>query len=203
MSMFRHFAFAAFLILSNSAAFSAPVTYTIGSKLSRANLSLQHQGFIELTGTLKITPGNFVFDNEDWSRSSVAVTMPIKSLDMGDALWNEQIRGDSSWKNLFAAPFITFRSTRLERSDASNGVLHGELSLAGVTRAVALQIRVNKIGLNDVTEKPSIGISGTVVIKRSQFGLDAYADLVGDALTIRIQLEASVGPDTDAQRNTQ
>jgi polyisoprenoid-binding protein YceI len=197
--MFR-FAFIAMLMLCAGAANSTPVTYTITSKLSRVTLNLEHQGFIQLSGTLKITPGSFIFDNQDWSKSTVAVTMPTKTLDMGDALWNKQIRGDDSWKNLFDAAYISFRSTRLVRSDDTHGVLYGDLTLAGVTKPVALQMRVNKIGRNEVSEKQAIGISATTTIKRSQFGLDAYADLVGDDLAVQIQLEAAIGPDTDAQQ---
>jgi len=188
-------ALASMLILCAGAASSAPVTYTIYSKISRVTLSLEHQGFIQLFGTLKITPGNFVFDNQDWSKSSVSVTMPTKTLDMGDALWNQQIRGDDSWNKLFNTTDISFKSTRVERTDASNGVLHGNLTLAGVTKPVALKMHVNKIGRNAVTDKQAIGITASTTIKRSHFGLDAYADLVGDDLAVQIQVEAADGPD--------
>jgi polyisoprenoid-binding protein YceI len=190
--------FAAAIALAAAAAGAAPLTYTITSKLSRVNLSLVHQGFIELSGTLKITPGNFVFDNEDWSKSSVSVTMPTASIDMGDAHWNEQIRGDASWKNLFDTRLVRFRSTRVERLDATHGVLHGELTLAGVTRPVSLQMTVNKIGRNEVTEYKAIGITASTTIERSRFGLDAYLDLVSDAMPIKIQMEGAIGPDVDA-----
>ena len=124
--------------------------------------------------------------------------MPTKTLDMGDALWNGEIRGDDSWKNLFKAPNISFRSTKLAQSDDTHGILYGDLTLAGVTKPVELQLRINKIGRNDVSENQSIGVTATTTVKRSQFGLDAYEDLVGDDLAVQIQLEAAIGPDTDA-----
>jgi polyisoprenoid-binding protein YceI len=198
MHRFFRCSLAALFILLAGTAGAAPLTYTITSKLSRVNLSLEHQGFIQLSGTLKITPGSFVFDNDDWSKSAVAVTMPTKTLDMGDALWNDQIRGDESWKALFSAPYISFRSTSLERRDPTHGVLRGELTMAGVTRPVTLQLKVNKIGRNEVSEYQAIGITATTTLKRSQFGLDAYADLVGDDLAVQIQMEAAIGPDKDA-----
>ena len=198
MPRFFRLALAALLLLPAAGAQSVPLTYTITSKLSRVSLSLEHQGFIQLGGTLKITPGSFVFDNDDWSKSSVSVTMPTATLDMGDALWNEQIRGDQSWSKLFSTPYLSFKSSRLERSDATHGLLHGELSMAGVTRPVTLQLKVNKIGRNEVSELKAIGISATTTLKRSQFGLDAYADLVGDELAVQIQMEAAIGPDRDA-----
>ncbi|WP_051293866.1 YceI family protein [Pseudoduganella violaceinigra] len=203
--MYRHIRRAAVcaVLLSAAAAQAAPVTYTIVSKLSKVSFSFEHQGFIPVSGTLKVAPGSFVFDNEDWSKSSVAVSMPTSMLDMGDGLWNGQIRGDDAWTALFKQPEIRFRSTRIERRDAMSGVLHGELTLAGMTRPVALQMKVNKIGVNRVSNKPSIGISATSTVKRSDFGLDAYMDLVGDAIAVQIQLEAAVGPDPDAGKEMQ
>lgn len=183
-------------LLCATAAHAAPVTYTIIGKLSKVNFSMEHQGFIPVSGVLKIAPGSFVFDHEDWSKSMVAVSMPTGMLDMGDTLWNGQIRGDKAWSALFRQPELAFRSTRLERRDAQHGVLHGELTLAGVTRPVALRMKVNKIGVNMVDHKPSVGITATSMLKRSDFGLDAYPDLVGDEIAVQIPLEAAVEPAT-------
>jgi polyisoprenoid-binding protein YceI len=193
-------ALAAIFTLLAGAASAAPVTYTITSKLSRVNFSFEHQGFIPVSGSLKIAPGSFVFDNQDWSKSQVAVTLPVKMLDMGDGLWNRQIRGDEEWSKLFSTSAISFRSTKLVRKDATRGTLYGDLTLAGVTKPVMLDMRVNKIGRNQVSELQAIGISAMTRIKRSQFGLDAYMDLVGDEMAVQIQLEAAVGPDKDAQQ---
>jgi polyisoprenoid-binding protein YceI len=195
--MYRSFRRAALCaaLLSATAAHAAPVTYTIVSKLSKVSFSLEHQGFIPVSGTLKIAPGRFVFDHEDWSKSSVAVSMPTSMLDMGDGEWNGQIRGDDAWMALFKQAEIRFRSTRIERRDGMNGVLHGDLTLAGVTRPVALQMKVNKVGKNRVSDKPSVGITATSMVKRSAFGLDAYMDLVGDEIAVQIQLEAAVEPE--------
>lgn len=198
MIRFRHAALAALIGLASAAAPCRPVTYTIVSKISRVAFNIEHQGFIQLFGTLRLAPGSFVFDSDDWSKSSVAVTLPIVSLDMGDAIWNNQIRGDESWEKLFQSMAITFRSTRIERSDSTHGTMYGDLTLAGVTKPVTLQLRVNKIGKNEVSEHPSVGISATTTLKRSQFGLDAYSDLVGDDLAVQIQVEGAEGPDPNA-----
>ncbi|HEY8027455.1 MAG TPA: YceI family protein [Burkholderiaceae bacterium] len=201
MSSYRKAAVFTVLVIASRFVLAAPVNYTISSKLSRVTFSIEHQGFIESFGTLKISPGAFVFDNDDWPKSSVAVSMPTKTLDMGDGLWNKQIRGDLNWKNLFNHPSIAFRSTRIEQMDETHGTLQGELTLAGITKPVALQLQVNKIGVNAVSERPAVGFTATGTVKRSQFGLDAYEDLVGDDLKIQVQLEAWVGPDPDAHKN--
>ena len=179
-----------------------PIDYTILTKISRVAFNLEHQGFIQLFGTLRVTQGTLTFDSDDWSKSHVDVTMPVSSLDMGDGPWNGQIRGDDEWAPLFKTTTITFHSTRIKRIDATHGTLTGDLTLAGVTKPVTLKLRVNKIGKNDVLDTPSVGFTATTTIKRSAFGIKAYEDLVGDAISVQIQIEALEGPDPEAKMET-
>jgi polyisoprenoid-binding protein YceI len=179
-----------------------PIDYTIMTKVSRVAFNLEHQGFIQLFGTLRVTQGTLTFDSEDWNKSHVDVTMPVSSLDMGDGPWNAQIRGDVEWAPLFKTTTIAFHSTHLKRTDATHGTMTGDLTLGGVTRPVTLDLRVNKIGKNDVSEAPSVGFSATTTIKRSAFGIDAYEDLVGDEIAVQIQIEAMQGPDPEAKMET-
>ena len=179
-----------------------PIDYTILTKISRVAFNLEHQGFIQLFGTLRVTQGTLTFDSEDWSKSYVDVSMPVSSLDMGDGPWNGQIRGDDEWAPLFKTTTITFHSTRIKRIDATHGTLTGDLTLAGVTKPVTLKLRVNKIGKNDVLDTPSVGFTATTTIKRSAFGVKAYEDLVGDAISVQIQIEALEGPDPEAKMET-
>ncbi len=181
---------------------ATPVDYTIMTKVSRVAFNLEHQGFIQLFGTLRVTQGTLTFDSTDWNKSHVDVSMPVSSLDMGDGPWNGQIRGDVEWAPLFNTSTITFHSTRLKRIDATHGTMTGDLTLAGVTRPVTLKLRVNKIGKNDVSEAPSVGFSATTTIKRSAFGVSAYEDLVGDDIAVQIQIEAMQGPDPEAKMET-
>jgi polyisoprenoid-binding protein YceI len=202
MSFPRPAILATCLALACSLAQAVPVVYTIGTKISRVSFNLEHQGFIQLFGTLRVTQGTLTFDSDDWSKSRIDVTLPISSLDMGDAPWNAQIRGDEEWANLFKLPTISFRSTQLKRLDATHGTLKGDLTLAGVTRPVTLKLRVNKIGKNDVSDKPSVGFSATTTIRRSDFGVNAYPDLVGNDIAVQIQIEAFEGVDEEAGMET-
>jgi len=180
---------------------SEPITYTISTQLSRVTFHIEHQGFIDLVGTLRVAPGVFVFDNDDWTKSSAAIVMTTRSIDLGDAFWNSAVRKDESWANLFKYPAISFKSTGLMKSDATHGKMFGELTLAGVTKSIELDLKVNKIGINQVSEFPSVGFSASTSVKRSEFGLDAYEDLVGDTMGIQIEVEAFVGKDPGADHD--
>ena len=198
MNRLRSITLAITLMFLSGAVLATPVTYTVGTKISRVTFTIEHQGFIQLFGTLKLAPGSFTFDEQDWSKSSIAVAMPVTSLDMGDPTWNQQIRGDDNWAKLFKYPSITFRSTGLKKIDDAHGALYGDLTLAGVTKRVEFPLQLNKLGVNAVNNKPSVGFSATTTIKRSEFGLNAYSDLVGDDIHVQIQVEAFIGADDDA-----
>jgi len=193
MSRLREIVLAMTLLLSTGIVRSEPVTYTFVTKLSRVMFTVDHSGFSNPFGIMKLAPGTFVFDEKDWSKSSVTVTLHTSTLDMGDELWNKQIRGDESWETLFKAKDIVFRSTRLERKDESHGTLHGDLTLAGITRPVALELHVNKIAVNHFSSLPWIGFSATATVKRSQFGLGAYGPYIGEDIPLHIEIEGAVG----------
>ena len=193
---------AAILAAASGLVQAKPVDYTILTKISRVAFNLEHQGFIQLFGTLRVTQGTLTFDSDDWSKSHVDVSMPVSSLDMGDGPWNGQIRGDEEWAPLFKTTAIAFHSTRIRRIDATHGTLTGDLTLAGVTKPVTLKLRVNKIGKNDVLDTPSVGFTATTTIKRSAFGIKAYEGLVGDAISVQIQIEGLAGPDPEAGMET-
>ena len=102
----------------------------------------------------------------------------------------------------FRTTAITFHSTRIRRTGSTHGTLTGDLTLAGVTKPVTLKLRVNKIGRNDVLDTPSVGFTATTTIRRSAFGTKACEDLVGDAISVQIQIEALAGPDPEATMET-
>lgn len=176
-----------------------PTTYTVLTKLSRVTFSFEHQECIPISGSLHMAPDIFVFDEANWANSSIDVTLSTLSLDMGNALWNRQIRGDEAWAALFNRPGIKFRSTQLRRLDRHHAMLSGELTLAGVIKPMVLRLTVNKIGKNSVSDRPSVGFSATTTIKLSDFGMNAYSDLVGDDVTVQVELEGFTGPEPEDQ----
>ena len=92
MTAYRQQALGCAAALASGPLQAAPQTYTIVSKLSRVSFNLEHQGFIQLFGTLRLAPGSFVFDSEDWSKSSVNATIPISGLVTGIPKLDEHLR---------------------------------------------------------------------------------------------------------------
>ena len=88
-------------------------------------------------------------------------------------------------------PKATFKSTKVE-SGSRPGELKvtGNLNLHGVTKPVVLDVMLTKAGNNPRTEVPTLGFSGTAILKRSDFGLGAYVPQVGDEIKMQIMTQA-------------
>ena len=135
--------------------------------------------------------GTIVFDPDDWSTARVEVSIPIARVDLGDAKWNQATLA----RNLLDGerhPVATFVSTRIEPIAAQRAIVHGNLTLRGETREVALQVVLN--GLKRYPLPPfrrTVGFSATATLSRAEFGIDAWKSVIGDAVELRLEVEAS------------
>jgi polyisoprenoid-binding protein YceI len=87
-------------------------------------------------------------------------------------------------------PTITFKSTKVEKTDADHLKVTGDLTVHGVTKPVTLAVKVNKIGDNPMVKAPSAGFEADTVLKRSEFGVGAYVPNVGDEIKVHITFDS-------------
>ena len=121
--------------------------------------------------------------------SSVRLDVPLASFTSHVPKLDEMLRGPQ----FFAAgkyPAIGFESTSVE--DKGNGrlLIHGKLRIKDHEKPVVLDARQNKAGVHPMAQRPAIGFDATTVVKRSDFGVEAYAPDVSDDVTLRITVEA-------------
>jgi len=88
-------------------------------------------------------------------------------------------------------PQIIFTSTAIETTSPSTGKVTGDLTLAGVTRPVTLDVTYNGAMASAAlyAGRPAVGFSARGTLNRSAFGLTRYADFVGDTVEIIIEAE--------------
>ena len=178
------------LALASVHAFAEATTYQIDVPHTQTFFSVNHMGFSNSTGLLRVKEGTLVFDDADWSKSKVDVTLDIGSLQFGDKTWNEHM-SDAKFFNVAKFPTAQFVSEKVEKIDASTGKVTGTLTLLGVAKPVTLMITKNKVDKNPMSNKPYAGFSATATIKRSDWGMTAYLPNIGDEVKLRIELEAA------------
>src|SRR6202011_4128643 len=135
-----------------------------------------------------VKSGFIQFDENDWTHAKVEAVIDMASVDMGDAAWNAKLR---SWE-FFGAdkhPTAQFVSDKVEKSGERSGIVHGRLSLLGVTRSLDLAVTFNRAGMDSYSLHYTAGFSASATLKRSDFGMKKYLPDVGDEVTIHIEAE--------------
>ncbi|MEM9404211.1 MAG: DUF6152 family protein [Pseudomonadota bacterium] len=162
--------------------------YELDDRHAYLTFSYSHMGLSRPIVHFSDFDGSLTLNGRDMSSSQVAIAIDASSVDTGVPELNESLRSE----DFFAVadyPQITFRSTGFETLSETTGVLRGDLSVRGITRATELDVRINDAAMNRSTRKEMIGFSATGTVRRSAFGLTAYSEYVGDELALDIQVE--------------
>ncbi|MEO9826053.1 MAG: YceI family protein [Paracoccaceae bacterium] len=164
--------------------------YILDSSHSQVVFNYNHLGFSTTYGMFSGFEGEIVFDQEDPTQSSVTVSMPTKSMFTG---WEKRtahfLSGD-----FFGATdesLISFASTGIEITGDNTAKITGDLTLNDVTKSVVLDAVLNKVGPNPLSKTDWAGFDATTTLKRSEFGLGAFAPAVSDEVEVSISVEAA------------
>jgi polyisoprenoid-binding protein YceI len=176
------------LLAAAAPALASAADYRFDTVHTQVLFSVNHLGFSRPQGRLHVKSGFIHFDENDWPKAKVEAVIDTTSLDMGDAAWNAKLR---SWEFFGAdkSPTAKFVSSSVESSGERSGIVHGRLTLLGVTRPLDLTVTFNRAGMDSYSLKYTAGFSATATLKRSDFGMKKYLPDVGDEVAIHIEAE--------------
>jgi polyisoprenoid-binding protein YceI len=171
------------------------VAETYGLEKSHADLlfSVSHAGFTEKHGTFRDFDATLQYDPEHVDKSQLTVTVKTESIDTGLARRDGDLKG-TQFLDVAKYPDMTFVSTRVASGPGGSLVIDGDLTLHGATRPLTLAARLNKSAPNPFDKKPTLGFSATASLKRSDFGIATFVPIIGDDVTITIDVEFNRQP---------
>jgi polyisoprenoid-binding protein YceI len=162
--------------------------YRLDPVHTRVLLGIDHAGFTTALGTVSGSSGAIAFDPADWSEARLRVSVPLQRLDFGDADWN---RAALEMLDAERFPQAVFVSERVERENDTHARACGTLTLHGTSAPFCLDVRFNQLRRAPLPPfARRIGFSATGTLSRSAFGIDAWRTLIGDEVTLRIEVEA-------------
>lgn len=178
-------------------AHAAAETYRFDPVHSQVWFSANHQHFSHPLGRLRIKEGWFQFDPKDWSASRVDVAIDLATADMGDAKWSDTVKS-GQFLDAQRWPTARFVSHSVEQKDAVHGVIHGDLAFRGETRPVDVMFTLNRVGNDPYAFRKKAGFSATATLRRFEFGMTRYKEVVDDAIELRLEIEGIA--DSDAAK---
>ena len=166
-------------------------TWAIDVSHSSVNFKVKHLGlaktrgrFTEFEGTVEI--------GEDPRETSVSVTIDAASVDTHDEKRDGHLRSPDFF-DVEHHPKLSFRSSRVDGRD-DQWTLEGELTVAGVTRPVVLDVAYEGVA-GDPWGGTRAGFTASAQVNREDFGLswnaalEAGGFLVGKTVTIDLDVE--------------
>ena len=188
----KSFLLATALTTAATFASAAPEKFTVDASHAQIVFSYNHVGYSTNWGMFSGFEGEIMFDQDNPANSSVSVSMPVRSMLTGwEARFQHFMSGD--FFGASEADLITFTSTGIEVTGDNTALITGDLSMNGNTAVVVLDAVLNQVqpytfGANQ--GKPAAGFSATTTVKRSDFGVGAFAPAVSDELKVELSLEA-------------
>jgi len=158
----------------------------IGFVARHAMVTKVRGAFTEFEGSATTRPG--------LSDPAISLTIQAASVDTGNADRDGHLRS-ADFFDVETYPTITFVSTHI--AEAAPQVLHveGQLTMHGVTRPVAIDFDFDGVA-TDPFGNERVGLSGSVVVNRKDFGLEWNAALetggvlVSENITLAFEVSA-------------
>jgi len=123
------------------------------------------------------------------SRSTVAVKVNTNSIDMLDPQQSAMLK-DADFFDVARFPEMTYLSTRIDRTGETTLKVEGEITLRGITRPMALDVSVTDRKPDAAAGARYARFRGAGSLKRSEFGMVKYIDMVGDRVDFSIRTDA-------------
>ncbi len=166
----------------------SPGRYELDETHAYLSFSYSHLGLSNPQLQFTDFDADLALDGHNMQDSEVKITIDAASIDSGVAELDDELKSDEFF-DVANHPTIEFMSSGYEELSENKGTLSGELTVMGITKPVTLDVTINSAAMNRMVRKEMIGFSATGVVHRSDFGLTAYDQYVGDELLLNVQVE--------------
>ncbi len=180
------------LMMVSAVAVSA-AEYEVDASHSAVGFQVKHLTISKVKGSFGDVAGKFSFTEGKPDSWQAEATVQITSVDTGNQKRDDHLRSEDFF-DVAKFPVMTFKSTRVEMKDDSEGTMYGELTMHGVTRPVEFDLEYNG-SVKDPWGNERAGFSVTGKIKRKEWGLTYNAAIesggvvIGEDVKISLEIE--------------
>ena len=174
---------------------TATAVRTLAIDRSHSEVAFQVRHLLsKVRGRFTDFAGTIEFDEANPQQSRVDVTIQAGSIDTAEPDRDKHLR-TADFFEVEKYPTLSFKSTRVERKGKDAYVLHGDLTLKGVTKPVQLPFTVAG-AVKDQRGNTRFGVEAQTTVNRRDFGINFGSALpeggfnVGNEVNITLHLEA-------------
>jgi polyisoprenoid-binding protein YceI len=178
------------LLLTGVTAFAQTSTWAIDTNHSQVNFAIRHMGVSTVRGSISGVAGNVVWDEKNPTNSTVEATINATTVSTNNEKRDAHLKSPDFF-NVEKFPTLTFKSTSVTSANGKLKVI-GDLTLAGVTKSITLDVDGPTPPQKGMGGKMVTGFSATGTLKRSDFNFGSKfgAPVLGDDVQFTIDVEA-------------
>src|SRR5580700_11050331 len=176
------------LFLIPAATLAAQETWQIDPMHTAAQFSVRHLGISTVRGAFTKVSGTILLDEANPAKDQIQTTIEAASVDTRVEMRDNDLRSPN-FLDVQKYPAITFKSKKVEAAGAGKLKVTGDLTVHGVTKEVALDVDGPTPAMKDPWGNLRMGASATTKINRMDFGVSGRPGVVGDDITITLDIE--------------
>jgi polyisoprenoid-binding protein YceI len=183
--------------MTDTAMKTTTTTWTIDPAHSVLEFAVKHMMFTTAKGRFSDFSGTITFDPKNVTASSVEVTIDTASIDTRTTDRDAHLRS-ADFFDVEQYPTASFRSTSVEADEADddNFLIHGDLTIKGITKPITLKAEYEGSGVNPWGVEVA-GFEAKGKFSRKDFGLnwnqalESGGVLVSDEVKLSIDVQAA------------
>ena len=167
---------------------TAQETWQIDPMHTAAQFSVRHLGISTVRGAFTKVSGTVLLDEANPAKDQIQTAIEAASVDTRVEMRDNDLRSPN-FLDVQKYPTITFKSKKVEAAGAGKLKVIGDLTIHGVTKEVLLDVDGPTPVIKDPWGNPRRGASASVKIIRQDFGVNGAPGVVGDEITISLDVE--------------
>ena len=133
---------------------------------------------------------NLDVDHVENSTVSASIDPTSVRTDHPGGTFDSEISTDPKFLNATDFPKIEFVSKTVEKTGDNTALIHGEMTMLGVSKPITLVATLGgSLAAHPYAKVPAVGFHAEGTVKRSEFGFDHLVPYVGDEITFEIEAE--------------
>ena len=148
----------------------ATIKWLLDPTHSELGFKIKHLMITNVSGSFKNFQAEVETTETDFGTAQINLTADMESISTNNEQRDAHLR-NADFFEVEKYPELKFRSTNLEKKDSETFVLHGELTLKGITKTVKLNMEYNGVA-KDPWGGERAGFVITGKINRSEWGVN-------------------------------
>jgi polyisoprenoid-binding protein YceI len=167
-------------------------TYRVDGGHSSAWFGIRHLGVANFYGRFNSMEGEFVLDLDEPDNCRVKVSIDPDSVDTNSDGRDDHVKSPD-FLDVENFALMGFESSSVAIAEDGTLKVTGKLNLHGKNQELTIDVKL--VGAGDTAFRDyRCGMEATFTISRSDFGMDAMLDKLGDEITFTLSLEGILQP---------